>query len=533
MPAEISRPRLSLAVISLVLFATFLDNTIVAVALSSVQTTLHAGIQALQWVVSGYALTFAGLMLAFGTIGDHFGRRRIMLLGLAVFVAGSVMGSLATSSGMLIGARVIMGVGAAASEPGTLSMIRQLYPDRADRAQALGVWSAISGLALAAGPVVGGVLVGIWSWRAVFVFNVVLGLVALAGVRLILPESSSPTRRRLDEWGFFWAAMAVTAAVFATIFGETDGFRTWWIIALYLVAAGALVVFVAEERRAEEPALDLRFFRFGGFTAGMILAFTGFFATFAVFFFIPLFVQLLGTTSSFQLAVDFLPMAVAMIAASALSGRWIARAGAAIPMTVGGLAAGAGIFITDAFITPQSGIGLFGWSLALVGAGLGVVMVGATASVLSAVPAERSGMAASAVNTSRELGAVAGVTVLGAIVNAQLTTNLMHKLAAIPGLPASVRNEVVVAVTTGSAGTSASALPKTGPIAKIVDEVLGAAESSFASGLDMVLLLAASLMIASGALALVLRRRRESGGTGGADGPPAGGVRDQARASPG
>lgn len=510
MPAEIARPRLSLAVISLVLFVTFLDNTIVAVALSSVQTDLHAGIQALQWVVSGYALTFAGLMLAFGTIGDHLGRRLIMVSGLVVFILGSVMGSLATSSGILIGARVVMGVGAAASEPGTLSMIRQLYPDRADRAQALGVWSAISGLALAAGPVIGGVLVGIWSWRAVFVFNVVLGAVALVGVRQVLPESSSPSRRRLDEWGFFWAAAAVTAAVFATIFGETEGYGTWWIVALYLVAVAALVVFMAVERRAEEPALDLRFFRSGGFSAGMVIAFTGFFATFAVFFFIPLFVELLGTTSSLRLAVDFVPMAVAMIVASALSGRWIARVGTRIPMTMGALLAGAGIFATAAFITPSSGIGLFGWSLSIVGAGLGVVMVGATASVLSAVPVERSGMGASAVNTSRELGAVAGVTVLGAIVNAQLTTNLMHKLAAIPGLPASLRDQVVIAVTTGSAGTSASTLPKTGPIAKIVDQVLAAAESSFSSGLNMVLLLAASLMIGSGALALVLARGRTS-----------------------
>lgn len=534
MQAQIFRPRLSLAVISLVLFVTFLDNTIVAVALSSVQTSLHAGIQALQWVVSGYALTFAGLMLAFGTIGDHFGRRRIMLAGLVVFVAGSILGSLATSSGMLIGARVIMGIGAAASEPGTLSMIRQLYPERGDRAQALGVWSAISGLALAAGPVIGGVLVGLWSWRAVFVFNVVLGVAALAGVRLVLPETSSQSRRRLDQWGFFWAAMAVTAAVFATIFGETEGYRTWWIVVLYLVAIAALAVFITEERRAEEPALDLRFFRFGGFTAGMLLAFTGFFATFAVFFFIPLFVQLLGTTSSFHLALDFVPMAVAMIVASALSGRWIARVGAATPMTVGGLAAGAGIFVTDAFITPHSGIGLFGWSLAIVGAGLGVVMVGATASVLSTVPGERSGMAASAVNTSRELGAVAGVTILGAIINAQLTTNLMHKLAAIPGLPASVRNQVVVAVTTGSAGTSASSLPKTGPIAKIVNEVLGAAENSFASGLDTVLVLAACLMIASGALALALRGRRPaSGGAGDPLVPATGAAHDRTQAAPG
>lgn len=501
-----SRPRLSLAVITLVLFVTFLDNTIVAVALSSIQTDLHAGITALQWVVSAYALAFAGLMLAFGTLGDHFGRRLVMLSGLVVFTAGSLLGSFATSSGMLIGARVVMGIGAAASEPGTLSMIRQLYPDRADRAQALGVWSAISGLALAAGPVIGGLLVGVWSWRAVFVFNVAVGLIAIVGVRTILPEIVTPRRQRLDVGGFFWAAASVTAAVFATILGETDGYGRWWIVLLYAVAVVALVVFIVDERRAEEPVLDLRYFRKGSFTAGMVVAFTGFFATFAVFFFVPLFVELLGNTSSFDLVADFAPMAAALIAASALSGRWVARSGPGAPMAAGGLVAGFGILITNVFITPGSGVGLFGWSLTIVGAGLGVLMVAATAAVLSAVPAARSGMAASAVNTSRELGAVTGVTVLGAIINGQLTTNLLHRLATIPGLPVALRNEVVVAITTGAANTSA--LPKTGPIATIVNEVLGAAETSFANGLDAVMILAGSLMLASGLLAAILVRRR-------------------------
>jgi EmrB/QacA subfamily drug resistance transporter len=497
------RSHLALAVVTLVLFVTFLDNTIVAVALSNVQTDLHAGVQALQWVVNGYALAFAGLMLAFGSVGDRYGRRLVMLVGLGLFTLGSLIGTLAVSSGMLIAARVVMGVGAAASEPGTLSMIRQLYPDRAERARALGVWSATAGLALAAGPVVGGVLVGIWSWRLVFVFNVVAGVAAAAGVVAVLPESRSGSQRRLDSPGFFWAAAAVTAAAFATIFGESYGYRTWWIVVLYVAAVAAAGLFVAVERRAEQPALDLRAFRSGGFSAGMVLAFTGFFATFAVFFFVPLFVQLLGNASSFAVAGDFGPMAVCLIVASALAGRWVARAGAGVPMVVGAALAGAGILLTNAFIRPTSGIALFGWSLSVVGVGLGLVMVAATSAVLGSVPGERSGMAASAVNTSRELGAVVGVSVLGAIVNAQLTTNLLHRLAGIPDLPPAFRTEVIVAVTTGNINTSA--IPPS--LRHIVNEVLAAAEASFASGLDTVLLLAGSLMLASGLLALAVARR--------------------------
>jgi EmrB/QacA subfamily drug resistance transporter len=506
-----TRPRLSLAVLSLVLFVTFLDNTIVATALANIQLGLHAGVSALQWVVSAYALTFAALMLTFGTLSDHLGRRRVMALGLVVFTLGSIIGAVATSSGVLIGARVVMGVGAAASEPGTLSMIRQLYPERGERAQALGVWAAVSGLALAAGPVIGGALVGVWSWRAVFVFNIVAGAVALVGVMTILPEPANLDRRKLDLLGFFLGATALIAGTLATIAGETAGYATWWIGLLFAGALGCALAFVFVERRAQEPVLDLRFFRDGAFLGGNLVAFTGYFATFAVFFFIPLYMQLIGTASAYDIALDFLPMAAVMILASALSGRWVARAGPGIPMTAGCVVAGVGILVTNALLNAQSDVGLFGWSLVFVGAGLGVVMVAVTSSVLGAVPAARSGMAASVVNTSRELGAVAGVAVLGSIVNGLLVSNLNSRLTQIKGLPPSLRSTVITAVTTGTANTSASTLPKTGPIARIVNEVLAAANSSFSDALNVVLILAGvMLLLSAGVAAGLVRGRRTS-----------------------
>jgi EmrB/QacA subfamily drug resistance transporter len=504
-----TRPRLSLAVLSLVLFVTFLDNTIVATALADIQTSLHTGVSALQWIVSAYALTFAALMLTFGTLGDRLGRRAVMMGGLVTFTIGSVVGSIASTSGTLIAARVIMGVGAAASEPGTLSMIRQLYPDRAERARALGVWSAVSGLALAAGPVIGGTLVGAWSWRAVFVFNVLIGTVALVGVYVILPEITNRERRRLDLPGFVLGAAALIAATFATIAGETAGYATWWIALLFAVALVTGVAFLVVERRAQEPVLDLRFFRERAFLGGNLVAFMGYFAIFAVFFFIPLYLQLIGGASPYRVATDFLPMAVAMIVASALSGRWVATVGPGIPMAAGCAVAGVGILVTNALITPHAGISLFGWSLVLVGAGLGVVMVSVTSSVLGVVPAVRSGMAASAVNTSRELGAVAGVTVLGSVVNGQLVANLERKLSSIHDLPAAFRGEVIAAVTTGTIGTSASKLPKTGEIGKIVQDVLAAADASFTQALDVVLIVAGVLLLvaAAGSAALVRHGR--------------------------
>ena len=498
-----TRPRLCLAILSLVLFVTFLDNTILGAALADIQNAFHAGITALQWVVSAYALAFAALMLTFGTLGDHLGRRRMMMAGLAVFTLGSVISAAANSSALLIVGRVIMGVGAAASEPGTLSMIRQLYPGGEERAQALGVWSAVSGLALALGPVIGGALDGVWSWRAIFVFNVAVGLIALVGVREILPEIVTPQRRRFDVPGYILGALTITGATFATISGETNGFSTWWIELLYVLSALALIGFLMVERKAEEPVLDLHFFRSPMFVTGNSLAFTSYFSTFSVFFFIPLYIELLGNTSSYALAVDFIPMAACMIGASALSGFWIGRVGPGLPMVVGSIAAGLGIIVTNEYITTTSGIELFGWSLVLVGAGLGVVMVAVTTAVLGAVPAERSGMSASSVNTSRELGAVAGVTVLGAILYGQITSSLLHRLDAIPGLPHAAREQAVVAVTTGN-------LPTKGPLVKVVDTVLPGVATAFTDGLNLVLATAAALMLASALLAVALVRRERA-----------------------
>ena len=200
------RDRWALAAVCAVLFLTFLDTTIVSVALADVQSSLHAGVTQLQWVVNGYALTFASLMMIAGSLSDRLGRKRVMLSGLSIFGVGSLLGALAPNPWVLIAARVVMGVGAAASEPGTLSVIRHLYPDPEERARALGAWAAVSGLALALGPVIGGVLVGIGTWRAVFYFNVAAAAVVLSVASRVVPESADPQSARLDLPGFVTGA---------------------------------------------------------------------------------------------------------------------------------------------------------------------------------------------------------------------------------------------------------------------------------------------------------------------------------------
>jgi EmrB/QacA subfamily drug resistance transporter len=499
--AHPAMPHFGLAVICFVLFLTFLDNTIISASLGDVQSSLHAGVTQLQWVVSGYALTFASLMLVCGTLGDLYGRKKLLLIGVTIFCAGSVLAALAPSVPFLIAGRVVMGVGAACSEPGTLSMIRQLYPERRVRARALGTWAAVSGLALALGPVIGGVLVGLWSWRAVFWFNLLFGALALVAARVILPESADPVKARLDYPGFILGAVSLAMATFATIAGETSGYITWWILLLYGAAVVGLVAFVLVELRAENPVLNVRFFRLPAFAGSTILAFTSYFGIFSIFFFVALYLEEVGATSPFSLALDFIPMTVGMVLASAFTGRWVSRRGPRLPMITGCVLAGAGILLTDAFISPHAGLSTMGWTLAIAGIGFGIVIVPVTSSALTSVPAEHSGMAASTNNTSRELGAVAGVAILGSVVNGQLTVHLVHRLAAL-GIPPAFRSEVIAAVTTGSVGSQAAKVGKVSEsLQQIITKVEGAAYGAFGHGLDLALLAAGSMLLASAVVA--------------------------------
>jgi len=317
----------ALAAVCAVLFITFLDNTIVSVALADIQTSLSASVSGLQWIVDGYMLAFAALMLTGGTLGDLFGRKKVMLVGVAIFCAGSIVSALAEGTSILIAGRIVMGIGAAASEPGTLSMIRHIYPERQERAVALGAWAAVSGLALSLGPVIGGVLVAGVGWRSIFWFSVGFGALALAWAAVTLTESSDPEGRRLDVPGLATGAGAILAATFAVIGGENRGYGTWWIGGLFAAAVVLVIAFVEIERRAPDPVLKIEFLRNPTFTAANVVAFATNLAVFSVFFFTALYLQLISNFSGFQIALVFTSLAVAMIIAGPLAGRWTARVG--------------------------------------------------------------------------------------------------------------------------------------------------------------------------------------------------------------
>jgi EmrB/QacA subfamily drug resistance transporter len=503
---------LALTALCTLLFLTFLDNTVVSVALGSVQIDLHANVSSLQWVVSAYALTFASIMLACGMIGDEFGRKLVMLCGAGVFCGGSLMSALAPNIGLLIAGRAIMGLGAAASEPGTLSMLRHLYTEERSRDRAVGVWAAVSGLALALGPVVGGALVGAWNWRGIFWFNLFFGLAALIVAAVVLPESADPNAKRVDTAGTLLGAGALAALIFAVIHGESAGFGDPSVVALFCVGAVAGAAFFWWENRTPYPLLDLRFLRVPRFATANLAAFCTYFATFAIFFFTALYLEEVVGASGFKIALVFLPMTVLMILTSLLAGGWITTVGPRWSIFGGCLLFAAGLLLSNLSISPRPDYWALVSALGLTGIGIGATVVPITSSAINSVPPERSGMAASATNTAREIGAVTGVAVLGALVNAQLTASLTSQLKHL-GIPANFQSIVINAVETGGVPSSPNARGAGGAAgaghSSLVQQVINAAYTAFHDGLHAALYLSAGLVLFAGLFALVVLGLRQ------------------------
>ena len=364
------------------------------------------------------------------------------------------------------------------------------------------MWAATSGFALAAGPVIGGVLVGVWSWRGIFWFNLAFGLAAHIVAAVILPESADPTAARVDTAGTLLGAGALATFVFAIINAESAGFGSPAVFALLCVSAVMFAAFGWWERRAEHPLLDLRFLRVPQFTTSNIAAFCTYFATFAIFFFTALYLVEVVSTSGYKLAALFLPMTVLMILASVLAGRWTAVAGPRWSITIGCVLLACGLFLTDRYLSPNPNYVLLAVSLALAGIGIGTTVVPITSTVLSAVPPERSGMAASATNTSREIGAVTGVAILGSLVYSQLHASLVTQMNHL-GVPPNFQGLVITAIETGAIPKNTSAYAGFG---KVVQEVIGAAYTAFHDGLHAALYLSAGLALLAGLLAFITLR---------------------------
>jgi DHA2 family multidrug resistance protein-like MFS transporter len=435
---------LALAALCTSLLAIVVDNTIVNVALPTLVRELDADVSELQWVVDAYTLVFAGLLLLAGTLGDRYGRRRMLCAGLAVFGASSAAAAYAGSVEWLIADRAIMGAGAALVMPATLSLLVSVFPDERERAMAVGIWAATAGLGVALGPVVGGVLLDHFWWGSVFLVNVPLCAVALAMGRAVVPESRDPVARRIDWLGAALSGAGLVALVWAVIDAPSRGWTSPQVLVVGGLGVALLAAFVVQQRRTVEPLLDLRLFRDPRFSAASATIAVLFFALFGFLFLSTQYLQFVLGYAPAAAGVRVLPYAGAMIVFAVLSARLVASLGARTVVTSGMVLFSAGLAVA-ATVTADAGYVRLALAFVLMGAGMGLAGAPATESITSSLPPERANIGSAVNDTTRELGGALGVAVVGSIMASIYSGRLP------PGASAAARDSLGAAVAEGPA----------------------------------------------------------------------------------
>ncbi len=410
----------TLAAVAFGLFMIMLDNTVVNVALPSIQRDLGVGLSELEWIVSGYALSFAALMLIGGKLADAYGRRLLFVIGIAVFTAAALACGLSPSGEMLIAARVAQGAGAALMNPATLSIIAATFPPK-QRGTAIGIWAGVSALALAIGPLVGGLLTDNASWHWIFFVNVPVGLVGIAASFLLIDESRDPTHQRLDIPGLATSAIGLFALTYGLIEANSYGWGSPRIVAAFVLAAVSLASFVVLERRQRAPMLDLTLFRNRTYVGANLVVLLVALAMFGVFFFVSLYMQNVLGFSAVQAGAAFLPMTILIILVAPWAGRLSDRWGSRGLMTAGMLLV-AGQLLYFSRLDADATFWTLLPGLLLGGVGMAMTMTPSAAAATRAVPVEKAGVGAAVLNAFRQVGGSVGIALMGAIMASQLAT---------------------------------------------------------------------------------------------------------------
>jgi EmrB/QacA subfamily drug resistance transporter len=440
------------------LFMVLLDASIVNVALPTIQADLHANLSDLQWVIDAYTLPLAVLLLTAGTLGDRFGRKRLFLSGLVLFLIGSTFCGFAPTLGWLLFGRVVQGIGAAALLPGSLSVLVAAFPEPGQRAQAIGLWAGISGVALAAGPLVGGVLIQIANWPAIFFVNLPIGVVALALGWPLLAESRNPNAQRIDLPGQVLVTGALVCLILALIESSSQGWTSPLILGLFSAAAVLLAAFLFVESQVREPMLPLQLFRNRVFSVANVAALLLFFTMLGTFFFVTQFLQAVQGYTALEAGLRTLPTTMGIFLIAPFAGLLTARLGPRWPTVLGALLAGGALLLVMR-IEPDSSYATLWWDFGLIGIGFGLMISPLTAAVLAATPPERAGLGSSVNNTSRQVGGALGVAVLGSIVLQQFSGNIASQLAQV-GVPGPLG--ATIASRIAAAGAQASQIRLTG-----------------------------------------------------------------------
>ncbi|WP_280474773.1 MFS transporter [Nocardia farcinica] len=423
---------LALAVICLAELLVVLDNTIVNVALPSIGVELATGVSGLQWVVDAYTLTFAGLLLAFGNLGDRYGHRRVMLVGLAGVAVMSIAGALSDSMTTVIAARAAMGVFAAAVFPATLALIINIFTDRRERALAIAAWTAMAGFAIAIGPISGGYLLEHFSWHSVFWINVPVALLALVAAWLLVPESRAAQVGRLDLPGIALSIAGITLLVWAIIEGPHYGWLSVTTLGTGTLGVALLAAFVWWEARTAAPILDMRLFRIRRFSLPALAIATGYFSMFGFLFLITQYFQGVREYTPLEFGIASLPFAFSVAIGAPVATLLAQRLGTTavvvfgLVLTAVGLYLGGQVTVDSGYVTDVLPAMV---SMAL---GLAIVQGPATESIMASLPLDEAGAGSAVNDTTREVGGTLGVAVLGSIVASYYTTRVSPLLDRVP-----------------------------------------------------------------------------------------------------
>jgi EmrB/QacA subfamily drug resistance transporter len=479
------------------LFMPILDNLVVNVALPTIQHKLGAGVSGLQWIIDAYTLTFASFMLTGGALGDLYGRKRFFMGGLALFTLGSLMCGLSGSTGQLVGFRAVQGLGAAMLLPGSLSIITATFTGK-ERGAAIGIWAAVSGLAIAIGPVVGGFLVEHVSWQSIFFVNVPVGIVGLIMTFFVVRESKDPTTsRRLDPAGLVTGTGGLFFLVYALIEGNAKGWTDGLILGAFALSAILLLLFFYVESHKDSPMLPLSFFKIPTFAAANVVAGAVFFAMFGSVFFLALYLQNVRGYSPVGAGLRLFAFSVVILFVAPVAGRLSDRYGSRWFMTFGPLLAAVGLALMLRTGVDSSYLTVLLPSFLVLAAGMAMTMAPMTAAVMGSVELRHAGVASAATNTSREIGGVFGIALLGAIVTGAFRRGFLARLIG-SGLPRTQAQAIVA-----KAGANAAA----GATAQGANpSVVAAVRDSFVHAMHVGMLVAIVFMLIAAAVSAVFVR---------------------------
>jgi EmrB/QacA subfamily drug resistance transporter len=487
-----------------VCFGTFmllLDITIVQVALPDIQTELSASFADLQWVVDAYALTLAAMLLTTGALADLYGRRLLYVIGLSVFTVSSLLCGVATDSLFLEIARGAQGIGGAIMFSVSLALLAEAFRGK-DRGVAFGIWGAITGLAVAIGPLLGGALTSGLSWRYIFFVNLPIGVVAVLITLRKVAESRAPHARRPDWWGVLTFTTALAALVYALIESSQRSFGSPRVVACFVVAGVLLVAFLLIEHAGKHPMFDLQLFRLPTFSGGLIAAFGISVSIFSLLLYIVLYIQDLLGFSPFGTGLRMLILSGGILLTSTLAGRLTSHVPVRLLIGPGLIIIAVGIFLMRGLDASSEWTHLIPGFI-VAGAGIGLVNPPLASTAVGVVQPQRAGMASGINSTFRQIGIATGIALLGTLFATQTTSVVKDQLASVPGVgPRS--GQIASALQSGQLKGALQGLPRAAQA-----KVEHAAQVAFTSGLNRILLIGAILALVAGLLSLALIRSKD------------------------